>query len=131
MLRAAHAWFWVAAWLYLLGRGTQAFPIGLVSAAVLGALLTPGIYGPLRLMERERSPDLSGDFSAPVAVAFAGLFISFAVLGFMSLMGFWDVRPAHATAFNVALAVVLLHGLAALCIALSEYWLLRRRTESY
>ena len=131
MLRLAHAWFWVAAWLYLLGRGTQAFPIGVLRAVVLGAVLTPGIYGPLRLLRRERRPDLSGDFSAPVATAVAGLFISFVVLGFMSLMGFWDVRPRHAATFNLALAVVLLHGLAGLCIALSEYWMLGRRTESY
>jgi hypothetical protein len=79
-------------------------------------------------MLRERSADASGDLSAPLAVAVAGAFTSFVVLGFF---GFWDVRPAHATAFNVALSVLLLHGLGALCIALSEHWLLRRRTESY
>ena len=122
MKRWLQAWAWVALWLWVLGRATHAFPVGLPGAAVLGALLTPGIYLPLVLARREEAPDVSGELSAPLAVALAGLVFSLVVLGALSLLGHWDQRPRGASFAGVAAAVVGLHVAAALCTGLAERW---------
>lgn len=123
MGRWAHAWGWTALWLLVLGRSTQAFPVGAAGAALLGLALVPGVYLPLVLMRRERSPDLSGSLSAPLTVLLGGVFVSFLVLGGASLFGYWDQRPRGATMHGVAAAVVGLHVLGALCIGAAEHWL--------
>lgn len=121
MTRWLHAWGWVVLWLWIVGRSGHAFPIGLGSALVLAVLLVPGIYLPLVLMRREDTPDLSGELSAPLAVALGGLFFSSVVLGAVSLLGYWDQRPRGATLANLAVGIVGLHVLAAGSIALAEW----------
>ena len=123
MARWLHAWGWVALWLLLVGRGSHAFPIGLFSALATAVLLVPGIYLPLVLMRREDAPDLSGELSAPLAAALAGLVFSAVVLGTASLFGFWDQRPRGATLVGLVVAVIALHVLAAVCIGFAERWL--------
>ena len=123
MLRWLHAWGWTVLWLLIVGRSGHAFPVTLGSALVLGVLLLPGVYLPLRLALKERNADLSGELMAPLAMALAGVFVSFVVLGFLSVVGFWDQRPAHATSAGVAVAVVALHVFASISIFLGERWL--------
>ena len=123
MLRWLHAWGWTVLWLLIVGRSGHAFPVTLGSALVLGVLLLPGVYLPLRLALKERSADLSGELMAPLAMALAGVFVSFVVLGFLSVLGFWDQRPDHATSAGVAVAVVALHVFASISIFLGERWL--------
>lgn len=123
MARWLHAWGWTALWLLLLGRASHAFPVGVAGAALLGLALVPGVYLPLRLAQREQAVDLSGELSAPLAVLVGGVFVSFLVLGGASLFGYWDQRPRGATMAGVAGAVLGLHLLGALCIAVAERWL--------
>ena len=123
MPRWLHAWGWTALWIFIVGRAGNAFPIGVAGALVLGLVLAPGVYLPLVLARHEREPDMSGELSAPLAVAVGGVFISFLVLGGASLSGHWDQRPRGATLGGVAGAVVGLHLAAALCIGLAERWL--------
>ena len=96
MLRWAHAWGWTALCLLLSGRIGQAFPVSLGSAAVMALLLTPGVYLPLLLAQHEREPDLSGDLLASLAVALVGLFISFVLLGGLSLLGASGINGPRA-----------------------------------
>jgi hypothetical protein len=123
MKRWLHAWAWVAVWLWLLGRATQAFPMGLPGAVVLGAVLTPGVYLPLVLLRREHGLDLSGELASPFAVALAGLVLSAVLLGGVSLLGHWDQRPRGAGIGGVVAVVLWLHVLASICIGVAERWL--------
>jgi hypothetical protein len=120
MGRWAHAWAWTALWLLALGHATQAFPIGVAGALVKGLLLVPGVYLPIVLVRRETVVDLSGELSAPLAALVAGLFVTFLVLGFGSLFGYWDKRPRGATWGGVAGATLGLHLLAGACIVVAE-----------
>ncbi|MGC4008416.1 MAG: hypothetical protein QM805_05135 [Pseudomonas sp.] len=124
MLRLAHAWFWVALWLYVLGRGTQAYPIGLFGAMGLAVLLLPGIQMPLALArQRRRGLDPSGRASGPLLWGLAGALASFLVLSGVNLLAYWHMRPLGASLLWLMAAVLLLHLLASFCITVSARWL--------
>lgn len=120
LLRWLHAWAWVAFWVWAVGKASHAYPVNFANALGMGAILTPGVYLPWVLARRENEPELSGMLSAPLATALAGGFVSYLVLGSSSLLGYWDRRPRGATMGGVLAAVVVLHLVAAVCIALAE-----------
>ncbi|WP_298429790.1 hypothetical protein [Ottowia sp.] len=129
MLRWLHAWGWTVLWLLIVGRSGHAFPVTLGRALVLGVLLLPGVYLPLRLAIRKHRLDASELLFSSLPVGFAGMALSLMVLGFLSVVGFWDKRPPSATMVGLAVAVVMLHLLASASIFLTERWLRLDATE--